>query len=174
MNLVPAFVDSWDGKTMRVFITGYTDGADIGMKAEVLFPFSDRPDYTGFHIEKGDPVWVVFNNGDPNQPIVIGYRNFQTGKNKNSRRWRHQNIETHATERCLNTSKNHDIEVVEQFHTTAQTIKLTGHVIIEGNVDISGNTTVSGTSNAADHISNGISGKSHTHTGVHGETTPPH
>lgn len=159
MQFIPAFVDSWDGKTLRVFIEGYTDGADIGMKAEILFGFSDRPDYTGFRIEKGDPVWVVFNNDDPNQPMVVGFRHFNTGENKDTRRWRHINIETHASEHCLNTSKNHDITVEKQIHIQASTIKLTGQVIIDGNVDITGKATAT-----VDFVSNGVSGHDHTHT----------
>lgn len=194
MEFVPAFVDSWDGKEIRVFITGYTDGADIGMKAELMFPFSDRPDYTGFHIEKGDPVWVVFNGGDPNQPIVTGYRHFNTGENAPTRRWRHVNIETHATEHCLNTSNNHDIQAktklamqsptvtVDSEQTTikgssqvtieAPTIVLKGNIQLIGNISGSGGNSsfdgsmeVSGTVKASDCISGGISGKNHVHGG---------
>jgi phage gp45-like len=45
---------------------------------------------------------------------------------------------------------------------------------IEGDVEIDGNVTISGTSEAADHISDGKSGKSHTHTdSVSGQTTEP-
>lgn len=42
------------------------------------------------------------------------------------------------------------------------------------NTHFTGNVNIDGTSTASDHISSGISGKGHTHTGVHGETSGPH
>lgn len=138
MKLIPAFVDSWDGVTMRVRIDGYTDGADIGMKAEVCYPFGDRPDYTGFYILKGDPVWVMFNNGDPNSPIVMGYRNYNTGTNKTARRFRHTNIETNANGRLLQTSSDHNIRT-KSFQLSGNKIVLTGELEINGNVKVNGN-----------------------------------
>ncbi len=51
---------------------------------------------------------------------------------------------------------------------TGNYIKLSsgGGIEIQGNVNISGNLSVSGNSEAADHISSGISGRGHKHGGV--------
>lgn len=149
LKMIPAFVDSWDGKTLRVFIEGYTDGSDVGMKAEVCYSFSDRPDYTGFHIEKGDAVWVMFNGGDTNSPIVMGFRNMNTGENKDSRRFRHINIEHHASQNMVQTSSQHNISVEQALTVLAQAFNLTGDSTFTGSFTINGDLTVSG------NISNG-------------------
>ena len=41
-----------------------------------------------------------------------------------------------------------------------------GDITINGNVNINGDLVVSGTSTASDHLSGGISGKSHVHSGI--------
>lgn len=143
MKLIPATVDSWDGVTLRVMIEGYTDGADIGLKAEVCYGFSDRPDYTGFHIEKGDAVWVLPNGGDMNSPIVIGFRNQNTGENKDSRRLRHKNIELNATQNMKQTSQNHDIET-KTLNVETKDITLTGSITINGDITVKGSISTSG------------------------------
>lgn len=138
MKLIPAEVASWDGKTMRVFIQGYTDGADLGMKAEVCFPFSDRPDYTGFHIEAGDAVWVFFNDGDPNSPIVMGFRHFNTGGSKDIRRFRHTHFEAHASDTMKQTSQTHLVEAGSLVEVKCGNIVLKGNVKIEGSLSTTG------------------------------------
>lgn len=159
MKLIPAMVESWDGVTLRVFIDGYTDGSDIGMKAEVCFPLADRPDYTGYKIEKGDAVWVMFNDGDPNSPIVMGFRNQNTGENKDTRRFQHKNFEAHAKYNMLQTSKNHDIKASVAFTVESGVITLKGAVHIEGELTTSGTISAKG-----DIKSNQISLQNHTHT----------
>lgn len=159
MKLIPAFVDSWDGTTMRVFIDGYTDGSDVGMRAETCFPLADRPDYTGYHIEKGDAVWVLFNGGDPNSPIVMGFRNQNTGASKDIRRFRHTNFEAHATDTMKQTSKDHEITAVNSINIEGTTITLTGTVKIVGTLETSQTIT------SSDDVKAGsISLKSHKHT----------
>jgi phage baseplate assembly protein gpV len=59
------------------------------------------------------------------------------------------------------------------INITAPLLNMLGNVNIVGDVNIDGNTVMSGTSTASDHLSSGKSGKSHTHTGVHGGTSPP-
>ena len=64
--------------------------------------------------------------------------------------------------RCL----LHGFSIVHK--KTGNYIKLSsgGGIEIQGNVNISGNLSVSGNSEAADHISSGISGRGHKHGGV--------
>lgn len=53
--------------------------------------------------------------------------------------------------------------------------EFTGNVQVGGNINVGGNAEISGTSTASDHISGGISGKSHTHliTGAAALVPPP-
>lgn len=165
MNFIPAFVDSWDGITLRVFIEGYTDGADVGMEAEINFGFSDRPDYTGFHIERGDPVWVVFNNDDPNCPIVTGFRHFNTGKNKTARRFRHTNIELTAASEMKQNSATHKINAESLFEIVSGKVVIKAPVEIQGDVSLQGSLNSSGAIAAKGDVSSGaISLKAHYHT----------
>lgn len=107
MRLIPAEVVSWDGKELRVKIQGYTDGASKSLKADVLYPFGDRPSRTGFRILPGDAVWVLFNGGEIDNPIVVGFRNKNTGGNKDVRLFTHKNffleIDESTTVQCPNS-----------------------------------------------------------------------
>lgn len=154
IKLIPAEVESWDGSIIRVHIPGYTDGAEMGMRAEILFPLADRPGYTGYRILKGDPIWVMFNNDDPNQPIVMGFRNKNTGENKDTRRFIHKHFEAHADENMLMTSKSYRNEAQSTYDVISQaitiqgnTITLNGAVNIAGAVSVSGGASISGGAN---------------------------
>ena len=157
MRLIPATVANWDGVQMRVHIPTITDGAEMGMQAEVCYPFSDRPDYTGFKILPGDPIWVMFNNDDPNQPIVMGFRNVNTGAFKDSRRFRHQNIELNSESHQLQTSQHHDIQT-QTFTLNGNTLTFNGELTINGNVKVNGKIGASG-----DVKGGAISLQNHTH-----------
>lgn len=54
------------------------------------------------------------------------------------------------------------------------TVKSNGASFDTPNASFTGNVDISKVSTASDHLSSGKSGKSHTHTAPHGETTPPH
>lgn len=147
MKLIPATVESWDGVTLRVFIDGYTDGADVGMRAEVLYPLADRPDYTGFDIRNGDAVWVFFNGGDVNSPIVMGFRNQNTGQNKDIRRMRHKHYEAHCDENMTMTA--------------GSSLTLTsGNIVLKGDVIVNGSIT-----STKDIKADTVSLQNHTHAG---------
>lgn len=145
MKLIPAFVDSWDGKILRVFIEGYTDGAEIGIKAEVCYPLADRPDYTGYKIQKGDAIWVMFNDGDTNSPIVMGFRNANTGASKDIRRFEHKHFEAHAEQNMKMTSTQHEILASSLFSVEGDQIVLKGNVKIDGPLSVTGGMSGGGT-----------------------------
>ena len=59
-----------------------------------------------------------------------------------------------------------NVEIPSQNIVIDGNAEWNGDIIINGNVNINGNLVVSGTSTANDHISSGISGKSHVHSGI--------
>ena len=91
----PAVIDSYDAdkRTCRIKIEGITNGADSLPEAELLYPIGDKTEHTEIRIKKGDRVWVLFIRGDPNLPLILGYRAKDTGNSKSWRRWHHDNIE---------------------------------------------------------------------------------
>lgn len=138
MKLIPATVASWDGVTLRIHIPGYTDGADIPPKAAICYPFGDRSHYTGFKILQGDAVWVFFNDGDVNQPIVMGFRDANTGQAKNTRRFIHQNVEITAEIEMKHHSTTHIINADSLFEVKS------GKIVLKSDVEITGSLTTKG------------------------------
>lgn len=130
MKLIPATVHSWDGKELRVHIQGYTDGASKPVKADICYPLADRPSYTGYRILPGDAVWVMFNGGDFDCPIVMGFRNKNTGQDKDTRAFTHKNFKVDADQ---------DIKLnATQTTVTAPTNTYNGNLIVNGDVSVTG------------------------------------
>lgn len=94
----PAIVRSYDQarRTCRVEIPGLTDGGDVLLEAEILYPIGDKSrigDYsTEIEILPGDTVWISFIGGDARYPVIDGYRNPQSGNSIDWRQWHHKNI----------------------------------------------------------------------------------
>jgi hypothetical protein len=90
----PAVVTSYaqNPRQCRVSIPGITDGAQVMPEAEIMYPIGDKAN-TEIEILQGDPVWVEFEAGDERYPIIVGYRNKNTGNSNDWRRWHHKNVE---------------------------------------------------------------------------------
>lgn len=163
IKLIPAEVESWDGVTLRIHIPGYTDGAEMGMRAEILHAISDRPAFTGYKILKGDPVWVMFNNDDPNQPIVLGFRSKNTGENKDRRAFEHIDFEVHA-DRNIKMESQQQTFTAQSVTIEAANILLKGTVTVNGTLHSTGSVSTDSSVSATGEVSgNGISLSSHTH-----------
>lgn len=150
MKLIPAEVKSWDGVKMRIAIPGYTDGADQFPEAEICYPLADRSADTGYKILPGDPIWIMFNGGDENSPIVMGFRGKNTGGNKDTRFLEHTNFATKAENEMTETSKNHTVNAASLFTVNSNSIVLNANVKINGKLDTSGDITSSGSITDAD------------------------
>ena len=59
-----------------------------------------------------------------------------------------------------------NVEIPSQNIVIDGNTEWNGDITINGNVNINGDLVVSGTSTASDHLSSGISGKSHVHSGI--------
>lgn len=111
-GLWPGEVDSYDGATRicRVRIPGVTDGSNALPQAVFSNPLGDRAaggdTDTEIRILPGDPVWLMFECGDPRFPIIMGYRTPRVGNPVGWRRWRHKNVELTAEETLVINAKN--------------------------------------------------------------------
>lgn len=137
----------------RVHIDGLTDGA-LAPEAELLYSLGDKSragsDSTEVKLEAGDTVWLQFIGGDPRYPLIVGYRNPETGNGVDWRRWEHANMEW-LVERVANLLAGGDVKIKSgtritleapsvQVQCTTATINASGSTSIN-----SPSTTVSGT-----------------------------
>lgn len=131
----PAVVADYDQvtRTCKVSIPGITDGGDTLLIAEILYPLGDKSLISEGKISSeieilvGDLIWVEFIGGDPRYPLIVGYRNPNTGNSANWRRWHHANIESVANGVMLHTAGDKILLTVggSSIEITPSGIKLT-------------------------------------------------
>lgn len=97
-SLFPAVVAEYDQdkRICRVRLDGLTDGGDVLLEAEILYPIGDKSQHTELEILGGDLVWVAFQGGDPRYPVICGSRAKNVGNEVEWRRYHHANIELNA------------------------------------------------------------------------------
>lgn len=108
-GLWPGEVASYDGdsRTCRVRVPGITDGSNTLLEAVFVNPIGDRAtdadskSHTEIYIKSGDPVWLMFECGDPRFPVITGFRTARAGNPVDWRRWKHANIEITADNKLI-------------------------------------------------------------------------
>ncbi len=124
-GLLPGEVDSYDpqARTCRVRIPGITDGSTALPVAVFATPLGDRADHadekshTEIRILPNDPVWLMFEAGDPRFPIIMGFRTKREGNPVDWRRWRHANIEMTADGDMVLNAKRLILNVAADMET---------------------------------------------------------
>ncbi|TDR30692.1 hypothetical protein DFR44_11842 [Hydromonas duriensis] len=165
--MYPAEIVSYDGARRRVRIRaiGLTDGDRLLPEAELMYSLGDNAKHTEIQINPGDLVWIDFIANDHRYPVIVGFRNSETGNSLGWRKWQHDNIEIVAT----GTLKLKCAELVIETKRTAHS----GALSIADAVQMAGNLSVSGALNNA-----GVNvGKDHRHYengDGGGETDAPH
>ena len=153
MSLYPAEIVRYDDERRRVRIKaiGLTDGDKLLPEAELMYSLGDNSKKTEIEINAGDLVWIDFIAGDHRYPIIMGFRNPETGNSVGWRKWHHANIELNAEGTLKLKCKNLVIEAESTTHS--------GAVTMSGAVDMQSSLAV-----AAELTNDGVNvGKTHKH-----------
>lgn len=164
MPFYPAIVQSYDAqkRRARLNIAGLTDGSNVYPEAELLYPMGDAHDDTEIPIEAGDKVYVDFLiDGDWRYPIIVGFRQPETGNLVGIRRFRQKRIEMIADEVLIDCSN----------------LTVTGNAALQKNLTVDKETELKQNLSVTGNMSNNGSnvGSSHVHDehGDGGGTTSP-
>jgi hypothetical protein len=166
----PATILSYNAeeRTAQISIPGMTDGAEDGLTAEFAYPVGEDDRDTERLVKFGAEVWIFFEMGQANAPIIAFYRGHQVGAVVDVRRIRQKNIEILAT---------------QQVSLEAPVFRIKGRLILEGDFEQTGNfeqtgdfTSTGTVTGQTDVVAGSVSGKSHEHGGVmpgNSQTNPP-
>lgn len=182
-SLWPGEVVSYDPakRTCRVSIPGITDGSGTLPEAVFMNALGDRASNTEIRILPGDPVWLMFEGGDPRFPIISGYRAPREGNPVNWRRWHHANIEMTADGMFRINATNIELNGVTTINgvtTVNGATAINAALAVSGVTSLNGGVASSGTSSFDGALTNnGVnvgSGHKHTAQGETAETSTPH
>lgn len=122
MALYPAVIKTYDAprRRVRIEMVGMTDGDTLLPESELLYALGDKSTHTEIEIKAGDSVWVDFLADDPRYPIIMGYRNPETGNSVAWRKWHHANMELSADGEMVLKGKSLKMEF-ETIETTGKT-----------------------------------------------------
>ncbi|XDZ50190.1 hypothetical protein AB8Q18_08265 [Neisseriaceae bacterium CLB008] len=103
MALWPGVIKSYDGdrRKVRIEVTGLTDGAELLPEADLLYALGDSHDNTEVQIKGGELVWIDFLANDERYPIIMGFRQPESGNITGIRRWQQDTIELIAGKNIL-------------------------------------------------------------------------
>lgn len=182
MSLYPAVIKSYDAKRRRVRIemVGMTDGDKLLPEAELMYNLGDKSHHTEIEIKSGDTVWVDFLADDPRYPIIMGYRNPEVGNDIEWRRWHHANMELHADGTMIlkGSALQIKFDTIETTGVTTNNSQITNKSPVTNESLVSMNAGMNNGNggavactggfniNSGDVNADGISLKTHTHSGV--------
>lgn len=176
MALYPAVIREYDAprRKVRIEMVGMTDGDTLLPEADLMYALGDKSTHTEIEILAGDTVWVDFLADDPRYPIIMGYRNPETGNSVEWRKWHHANIELSADGKMVLKGKSLKMEfaTIEITGKTTHNSPVTNKALVSMNSGINngngGAVAVSGglDVNGGDVSADGLSLKYHVHSGV--------
>lgn len=130
-------------RTAQVHIHGLTDGASEGLTATFAYPVGDDDKDTEREILANADVYVFFEDGNEERPVIAFYCSHGVGAVVDTRRIRQKNIEVLARSKILMTAKE-EMEVETPTLTIRANIKIIGDIEHEGNTEQTGDTTSTG------------------------------
>ena len=178
MNLLPSLwpgiVQSYDpdSRTCRVSIPGITDGSDTMPEAVFNNPLGDNAATTEIRILPGDPVWLMFECGDPRFPVITGYRTPRAGNTAGTRRWHHANIELIGDTAIRMIVGGTTVTITDgTVAVTGADLDVSGNITSGGNITAAGNVADQGGAKTMSGMRGVFNGHEHVETGV--VTNPP-
>lgn len=146
-GLYPGEVESYDpgARSCRVRIPGLTDGSSVLPEAFFNNPIGDRAGDTEIRILPGDKVWLMFEEGDPRFPVIMGYRTPRAGNSSGWRRWRHENIQLTAHQQFVVTVGSTTYTITSGLANLAGAdLHVSGNILSGGNIAAAGDVVAAG------------------------------
>ena len=181
MALYPAVIKTYDAprRRVRIEMVGMTDGDTLLPESELLYALGDKSTHTEIEIKAGDSVWVDFLADDPRYPIIMGYRNPETGNSVAWRKWHHANMELSADGEMVLKGKSlkMEFETIETTGETTNNSKITNKATVSMNAGMNnGNGGAVACTGGfvienGDVEADGVKLKEHTHDGDSGGET---
>lgn len=136
------------GRTAQVHIHGLTDGASEGIAATFAYPVGDSDLDTEIQIVDGEDVYVFFENGNEERPVIHSYVSHGDGAIVGVRRIRQDNIEFISKEN-LKVDSGTTVSIKTPLMNVQANTQQTGNSTLTGNSTVVGNTSVAGNSSVA-------------------------
>lgn len=136
------------GRTAQVHIHGLTDGASEGITATFAYPVGDSDLDTEIQIVDGEDVYVFFENGNEERPVIQSYVSHGDGAIVGVRRIRQDNIEFISKEN-LKVDSGTTVAIKTPLMNVQANTQQTGNSTLTGNSTVVGNTSVAGNSAVA-------------------------
>ncbi len=136
------------GRTAQVHIHGLTDGASEGITATFAYPVGDSDLDTEIQIMDGEDVYVFFENGNEERPVIHSYVSHGDGAIIGVRRIRQDNIEFISKEN-LKVDSGTTVSIKTPLMNVQANTQQTGNSTLTGNSNVVGNTSVAGNSSVA-------------------------
>ncbi|EMJ2431981.1 TPA: DUF1983 domain-containing protein [Acinetobacter baumannii] len=136
------------GRTAQVHIHGLTDGASEGITATFAYPVGDSDLDTEIQIVDGEDVYVFFENGNEERPVIHSYVSHGEGAIVGVRRIRQDNIEFISKEN-LKVDSGTTVSIKTPLMNVQANTQQTGNSTLTGNSTVVGNTSVAGNSSVA-------------------------
>nr|WP_227865526.1 interleukin-like EMT inducer domain-containing protein [Acinetobacter nosocomialis] len=136
------------GRTAQVHIHGLTDGASEGIAATFAYPVGDSDLDTEIQIVDGEDVYVFFENGNEERPVIHSYVSHGDGAIVGVRRIRQDNIEFISKEN-LKVDSGTTVSIKTPLMNVQANTQQTGNSTLTGNSTVMGNTSVAGNSSVA-------------------------
>ncbi|VCW82253.1 hypothetical protein BANRA_02545 [Acinetobacter baumannii] len=136
------------GRTAQVHIHGLTDGASEGITATFAYPVGDSDLDTEIQILDGEDVYVFFENGNEERPVIHSYVSHGDGAIVGVRRIRQDNIEFISKEN-LKVDSGTTVSIKTPLMNVQANTQQTGNSTLTGNSTVVGNTSVAGNSAVA-------------------------
>ncbi len=182
MNMLPSLwpgeVVSYDpaARACRVRIEGITDGSDTLPEAVFNNALGDNAATTEIRILPGDPVWLMFEGGDPRFPIIMGYRTPRAANTSGWRRWQHANMQFVAEGTMLLTVGATQISITDGLVavngadvTMDQNLMVNGSIVSHADITAAGNVADAGGAKTMSGMRDVFN--AHRHPGTDGPTT---